>query len=224
MNSSGLLQLGTLATVLAASALSLTQQNKSTLQIDSPPDGTVVNPGQTVSVRVTSPSGAVFTNVVILGEDPLGWSEVARSVPAQFSVRIPSKIPDCRKYGLKAMGNDAAGELVEAWIDIDVERPDTPISISSFQFPRLTLEARPKGRAFNLIILATFSDGSNIAVTESSYVTYQSSNTAVAAADGLGGITAVAPGTASIKVTYKNPQGGSVQVSVPVTVVSPDEN
>jgi hypothetical protein len=181
-----------------------------------------VNPGQTVNIRVVSPANAAISFVGIIGEAPLGMSELAKSVPAQFSITIPSNINACRRYMLTAIGRTAAGvELQESTIDIDIERPDTPVSIISFQFPSRTLEAKPTEQPFPLIILATFSDRSSIEVTESSYVTYQSNNTAVATVDGRGGLTAVAPGEASIKVTYKNPKGGSVQVSVPVTVEPP---
>jgi hypothetical protein len=124
-----------------------------------------------------------------------------------------------------AIGRTPGGaELLESTIDLDIERPDTPVSIVSFQFPSVTLVADPKAQPFHLIILATFADRSNVEVTESSYVTYQSTNEAVATVEGFGGVTAVAPGTASIKVTYKNPNGGSMQVSVPVIVESPSKN
>jgi hypothetical protein len=196
---------------------------ESLLQITAPADGTVVNPGQTVTVRVTSPSGAAFENVAVLGQDPLGISTTAKSVPAQFSITIPSNISACRKYSVTAVGVPPAGESVFSdSIALDVERPDTPVSISSFQFPSLTLEANDP--PFHLIILATFSDGSQIEVTESSYVTYQSSNTAVATVDPYAGTKAVGPGTASIEVAYKNPNGGSMKLSVPVTVSSRHED
>lgn len=72
--------------------------------------------------------------------------------------------------------------------------------------------------------MATFSDKSLYEVTESSFVTYQSSNNAVATVEGYGGIKAVGPGVASIRVVYRNPNGDSVTLSVPVTVSSSPEN
>jgi hypothetical protein len=217
-------RLGLLAAVVAT-ALSLAQTDQSPLKIESPADGSVVNPGQTVKIRVVSATSAAISFVGVVGENPLGVSELVKSVPAEFSITIPLKIDACRRYMVTAMGRTPGGaELLESKIDLDVERPDTPVSIVSFQFPSLTLVADPKAQPFHLIILATFADQSNVEVTESSYVTYQSTNKAVATVEGFGGVTAVAPGIASIKVTYKNPNGGSVQVSVPVIVEPPSKN
>ncbi|HEY2170022.1 MAG TPA: Ig-like domain-containing protein [Candidatus Angelobacter sp.] len=217
-------QLGLFAAVVAT-ALSFAQTNQSTLKIESPANGSVVNPGQTVKIRVVSAAGAAISFVGVVGEDPLGMSELVKSVPAEFSITIPSKINACRRYMVTAIGRTPGGaELLESMIDLDVERPDTPVSIVSFQFPSLTLVADPKAQPFHLIILATFADRSNVEVTESSYVTYQSTNDAVATVERFGGVTAVAPGITSIKVTYKNPNGGSVQVSVPVIVEPPTKN
>src|SRR5882724_9250759 len=91
--------IGTLVVVFAATGSSLAQQSQPQLQINSPADGTIVNPGQTISVAVTSPAGAVFSGVAVQGEDPLGSSSVATTLPAQFSISIPSNLA-CRRYML----------------------------------------------------------------------------------------------------------------------------
>lgn len=198
---------------------------QSPLQIDAPADGEIFNPGETINVRVTSTTNRTWQFVGILAAiSDVPPTEGVHSLPAEFSITIPSNINACRRYGLTAMGRTSSGELVESDIEIDVERPDTPVSISSFQFPSLTLEAKPEPRPFNLIILAAFSDKNSIEVTESSYVSYESNNTSVATVEGYGGVKAVARGNASIIVTYKNPKGGSVRISVPVTVVPPTQN
>jgi hypothetical protein len=204
---------------------------ESLLQITAPADGTVVSPGETIKVRVTSPKERTWQALgIIAAIRDIAPTEAVHSLPAEFSIAIPSNISACREYGLTAFGRTSAGEIEESAINVDIERPDTPVSISSFQFPSLTLEINPENnngaasnpmidRPFYLIILATFADGSNVDVTESSYVTYESSKTTVVTVEGHGGIKAVALGTASIIVSYKNPKGGSVQVSVPVTVL-----
>jgi hypothetical protein len=46
-------------------------QTQPTLQITSPADGTVVYPGQTVTVTVSPSAGATFTAVAILAPHPL---------------------------------------------------------------------------------------------------------------------------------------------------------
>ena len=188
------------------------------LLISSPLDGTTVNPGETVIASVVSPAGVSFTHIGVLGENPLGVSDMATSLPAQFSIVIPSEL-GCRRYMLTAMGVTTAGESVEsAPVSIDVERPDTPVSLSP-QFTTLTMEAQ--GQTVQMTLLATFSDGRVLPVSESSYVSYESTNTAIATVDRFGTTTAVAPGTASIRITYANPNGGSVQRSVPVTLLAP---
>jgi len=205
MNSNRFARLGLLLAALCG-ALASAKERKPSLQIDSPADGTVVNPGQTITVSVSSPSGVSFKAVAVLAENPLGITELANSVPTRFSIAIPSNI-SCRRYMLTAHGVTTTGQSVDSKsLGLDVERPDTPVSIESSQFPSLTLEA--KDPPFHLIILATFSDRSEIDVTESSYLTYQSSNTDVATVEGYAGIKAVGPGTASITVTYKKPNRG----------------
>src|SRR5438105_15608022 len=82
--------------------LSIAQQNQPLLQITSPPDGTVVAPGQTVTVVVTPAAGITFSEVTILGEDPLGFSQVTTTPPFEFSLNIPPHIR-AGKYLLTAL-------------------------------------------------------------------------------------------------------------------------
>lgn len=202
--------------IVILGTLSAAQQNQPLLQITSPNDGTVVNPGQTMTVVVSSPAGVSFNSVVLRGEDPIGFSNAATAVPATFSITIPAEI-DCRKYSLRALGATAAGDVADSdFIDLDVERADMPLSLSS-QFPSLTMEAQ--GQVSPMMLTATFSDGSALQVTESTKVTYQSTNTLVFTVDGTGAATAVAPGNASLIATYQNSNGPNLQLSIPVTVL-----
>ena len=66
------------------------------LQITSPAGRTIVNPGQVVKVKVTSPANIQFDAVAVTSSLAEG-SSVATSVPAEFSVRIP-RDSDCGKY------------------------------------------------------------------------------------------------------------------------------
>lgn len=200
-----------LALVFASFPLtSLAQQPL--LQITSPSNGTIVNPGQTLSVSVTSPAGATFAQVDVIGEAPIGISAVGSSLPAQFSVAIPKDIA-CGQYRLTAEGTTTAGQDAEsASIIIDVERPDLPVSLSSlsggifFQQPSQTTP---------LTVMGAFADGSVLDVTGSSHVSYTSGNTGVATVDQYGMVTAVAPGIGYIRATYTL-TGTTVNVSIPV--------
>jgi hypothetical protein len=100
------------------------------LQITSPANSSIVNPGQAVSVSVTSPANTSFMQVAVIGEDPIGFSSIQTGVPATFSFAIPANVAS-RKYTLTAFGIAASGQNVESNpILIDVERPDLPVSIS----------------------------------------------------------------------------------------------
>jgi|SRR5215469_1913682 len=192
------------------------QQNAPLLQIASPASGTLVNPGQTVSVSVTSPANASLSGVGVVGEDPIGFTTVATSVPATFSITIPSSIA-CRKFPLTAVGATSGQTVQSAPILIDVERPDLPIAINP-QISGVTLEVL--GEQFPLVLLANFSDGSILDVTESTYMTYSSANTAVATVDANGMVTGGSAGSTTVTATYTL-NGQSVQTTVPVTVPPP---
>ena len=66
-------------------------------------------------------------------------------------------------------------------------------------------------------VLATFSDDRILEVTESSHVTYDSSNTNVATVDRYGEITPVGIGSASVSAIYTNGDQ-NVRIAIPVNV------
>ncbi|MCU1240038.1 MAG: repeat containing protein [Candidatus Acidoferrum typicum] len=207
---------------LVATASICDAQNPPQLQIASPASGTIFNPGQTISVTVTSPANVSFTSVGVAGEDPFGLSALAASVPAQFSFTVPTNI-SFGQYMLTADGTAASGQSVESDpIFIDIERADLPAvltpSMSSIVF------AKP-AQTVPLIVFAKFIDGTVLNVSRSSYVTYSSSNPSVATVDANGVVTALCAGTSSVKATYTL-SGNSVQTSIPAQgppslVVSP---
>lgn len=192
------------------------QQNPPSLQIDSPTSGAIVNPGQTITVSVSSSVGSSFSQVAVIGEAPIPTSNVQNSVPAQFSITLPTTI-DAGPYNLTAMGTTSSGQTGQSVaIQLDVERPDMPTALSA-QMPasQVTLEAL--GQRFSIILFAAFPDGTVLAVTRSSYVTYSSSNTAIATVDNNGMVTGISAGTATITATYTL-SGQSVQTTLSVTV------
>ena len=201
---------------LAPSTLTLMAQQTS-LQIVSPTDGSLVSPGQTISVSVTSPAGISFTRVTVVGEQPIWLSGVATSVPAQFSVVIPQGISP-GAYLLTAMGTTSAGTLVESDpIEVMVERSDLPTSIKT-QPSRFIFQVA--GQQSSLGVTATFLDGSVSDVTSSSHTAFVSSNPAVTTVDSRGIATAVATGKGYITVTYSL-GSQSQHLLVPVVVLPP---
>ncbi len=206
-----------LFTSLIGASVFAVPQSPQALQISSPANGSTVNPGQTLSVTVTSPAGTVFQMISLIGPDPIGFNTLATSAPAQFSIAIPADA-DCRFYTLTADGLTQSGQhATSAPIQIDLERADVPMQISASD-SGLVLESL--GEQVHLVVFASFSDGSTINVTRSSLVSYGSSNTSVAAVDASGTVTGAAPGSASITATYAI-SGQSRQVSIPVNVSPP---
>lgn len=126
-----------LALILYTPALIRAQTS---LQIISPADGSTVNPGQTLTVSVST-SGAPPAQLTIVGEDPIGFSQVLTSAPYQFSIQVPSEI-DSGMYTVTAWGVTAWGDTVESEsISIDVERAGSP-----YQLHRRAIEPELMGR------------------------------------------------------------------------------
>src|SRR5258708_21811035 len=188
-------------TVLAALISPATaQQTPVLLQITAPTDGTIVAPGATISVTVSSPANVAFTGVGVIGESPIPLTNSATAVPAQLPGTIRPTI-SLRTYALTAMGTASAGQDVESDpVEIDVERSDLPTSLSAL-LPRIIFQAQ--GEASPITLVAKFSDGAAPDVTESSRVTYTSSSTASAPVDETRIVTAVAARPTTITATYR---------------------
>ena len=187
------------------------RQTQPALQISSPAEGTLVNTGQTISVSVSSPANLTFTSIAIIG--PGGPADVNTSAPATFSLTIPSNaVPG--SYLLTAVGKTSAGAAVfSKRVAIIVERPDTPTRLSN-DIPAIPFQA--PGDFEYLRISGTFPDGSVVNVTESTYLSFSSSNPAVATVNAKGLVRAVAPGKAIIEAAYS----GGPKKGVPVSVAS----
>lgn len=203
-----------LVTVMAASPAAMAQPQS--LEISSPKVGTIVNPGQTINVTVTSPAGVAFKSVGLVGS--FGIGEVATALPASFTIKIPAD-NICGPYSFGAVGVPLTGKTIfSKSVKIGVERSDMPVSLWS-QSEVLILEAQ--GQQLPILSVATFADGSTSAIAECSRVKYRSTNTAVATVDKNGMVTAGDPGSGSILVIYTNPNGTDRQLSIPVTVLPP---
>ena len=183
-----------------------------TLQISSPADGAVVTPGQTLTVTVNADPAAV-SGVIIIGQTTLGITPLITAPPYQFSIDIPADIT-AGNYTLTALGFPLSGTgPILSTVTIDIERSDTPIGISS---DPASIPFSYAGVTCYLFITGAFADGSQVALAESTRITYSSDALAVATVDERGAVTAVAPGSANITVTY-----AGVSTQVPVTVAQP---
>src|SRR5450755_3203513 len=186
------------------------------LQITSPTNGAVVVPGQNVVVSVSSPAGAAFAQADVIGQNPIGSSPIATAIPAQFTVAIPADI-GLGQYLLTAEGTTSAGQDAESTaIAIDVERSDIPTLLSP-SFASLTFSR--VGQSSPVDIVALFSDGSILDVSNSSYISFTSTNPNVAVVDGHGLVTALASGSGYIIAAYAV-GGGTRIASLPIKVPS----
>jgi len=193
------------------------------LRIDSPRDGAVVAPGDTLQVTVSSPNRTRFIDgITLVMEDRIVSDQEATSLPAHFAIEIPKDITWL--YTVSAVAGLAGragrdGELVVAVIEVDIERREMPRAIrlgrEGSTPPQLYFEK--KGQTRHIEVFGDFGDSDFVDVTESSRVTFESSDAAVATVDKSGTITAVGAGHAAI-VAWYGPRDRGINASIPVEV------
>jgi hypothetical protein len=189
------------------------------LRIDSPRDGAVVASGETLEVAVSSPNRTRFVLgiTVVMTTDEIDDQE-ATSLPAHFAIKIPKSIQS-GLYGVTAVAGLAGragqdGELVGAAIEVDIERREMPRAIT----PRLRgFHFDKKGEMGRIELVGDFGIGDFVDVSESSRVTFESSDAAVATVDKSGTVTAVGPGRAAV-VAWYGPRDRGIKASIPVEV------
>ncbi len=189
------------------------QQSPPFLKIISPSDGTIVHPGETVIITV-EPSQGVLSAAGAMGESPIGFSNEATTAPFRLSLYIPTDITP-GAYHITARGIIIPDVHIEsAPLTVNVEISDLPIK----------LQVRPPQISFSYVgerhpldVQGTFSDGTTRTLTESSQITYSSSNPSVAVVSQNGTITTLSPGTATVTIRYIS-LSVDVRLSVPPTI------
>jgi hypothetical protein len=191
------------------------------LRIDSPRDGAVVAPGDTLQITVSSPARTRFIGIGVVMEDSIGPADQeATSLPARFAIKIPKDVSP-GSYTVSAWAGLAGrdGELVVAVIEVDIERREMPRAIrlgrEGSTPPQLYFEK--KGQTRDIELFGDFGDSDFVDVTESSRVKFESSAAAVAKVDKSGTITAVGPGRAAV-VAWYGPRDRGIKASIPVEV------
>jgi len=182
---------------------------QTTLQITSPTTGTVVAPGNSVTVTVAA-SGETPQGVLIAASDPIGFSDEVDAAPFQFTIQLPNAI-DPGLYVFTADGWTASGNPVTTdAIRIDIERSDSPVSLNAAPS---SLSALAVGDQTAIRVMGTYADGSVVDLTNSTRTTFATNPTGIVTVGAGGLVTAVGSGSAQIVVN------GSL--SVPVTVDPP---
>ena len=201
---------------MAAAGLRAQSQHLPELQIISPVEHAIFNPGQAIPITVASPAGLSFKAVGVVGETILGLGNIATSVPAKFSLTIP-KSPASGEYALTAFGITSSGQSFHTNpVLVDVEYPGPALGLST-SMPGIFFLA--KGERANLSFVATFDVGVEADVTASTMMSFVSSDTHIATVDASSGrliVTAVGPGNATVTATYGH-GATSIPLSIPVT-------
>jgi hypothetical protein len=184
----------------------------------SPAAGTVVAPGQTVTIAVAADSSV--EKFALLGQHPLPVSQVVApglgvARPYEFQVRIPMDIRP-GPYRVTAIGVLAGGESVSESLVLDVEKVEEPTRIWAKPSTILFSHA---GDQIPLRVLGVFGDGSQETLTKSSKTIYTSGDPDVATVSADGLVTAVGRGKTSIQV-----RTATQSFSVPVTVDNGSNN
>ena len=188
-----------IAAMILALAVAPCCAQSNLLQITSPPSGTVVYPNQVVTIAVNADPSV--SNIAILAQDPLGFTQATNGQPLQFQLTIPSNCT-IGAYDVGAMGTTPDGSVVDSPpISLQVDTQNLATSIWT-QPSVLRFDAA--GEAIPLHVFTAAPDGSQLDITHSLQMSYSSENPQIATVDGNGIVTAVALGSTHIIVSNPN--------------------
>ncbi len=190
------------------------QGAENSFRIVEPKNEEVFSPGETIQVIVQPSPGASFLQARVIGEQPLGISEIKSSPPFEFSLPIPLNTRPGR-YRITVNGICSPQLIQESdYITILIERADSPSKIkvepNQIQFPYT-------GSQMPLRVIGFFNSDEMISITKSSRTIYRSTDNGVARIESWGVVTAVGSGSATILANYED-QSAKVVVTVPVTI------
>lgn len=189
------------------------------VKIKSPANGTVVHPGQRLTMIVDATPFAFWA---VVGS-PLGTTSFS-GPPYRIDLSIP---PDCIPgiYGVRVWGvppgrplmvpADKKEDIVKDDIELDVELSDSPKSLrwELWGLYNVPESIHAVGDIRQLSITGTFADGTEVELRRSKLTSYEGSPPSVVTIDSEGTVTAIGPGSA--KITVKN---GEAIAVVPVVV------
>ena len=188
------------------------------LQITSPVEGTVVRPGQ--SITVTLAADPSVQNMAVWGDAALSFGESTPS-PLQFTISVaPNASPGMH---LIAAAGLASGVDVDVDpVSVDVERPDAPqfVTVELAIF----LNSAVSASKLRLLTYGIFNDGNKINISESTKTTYRSNDPTVATVSNAGLVTAVAPGKTTIAVNTTDCTAPPFLIRVEVPYPQPISN
>lgn len=191
------------------------------LQIISPVEGTIIAPGQTITVVVSVAPGSSFTELGVVGDLDIGFSDVKTAPPYEFSLFVQKF--EAGKAKLTAVAKTSSGSAVFSQsVTINVETPAVLTAMKTS--PKRIFFRRPGGQG-SISVTGTFDDGSTLNITRSTRITYTSNDPTVATVSSTGIVTAVGPGPIGIPEISTNiiVSYGNKSVNVPV-IIHPIDN
>jgi hypothetical protein len=171
------------------------------LRITAPAEGTVVHPGQVLSVDVSA-SGGPFKGVgVFLAGDFSGFAESAVQ-PYWFSLTVPASA----KSGptrIVAMGNTDATNVSSFPVTIDVERTDAPQSLSTDVTVGYWASTWVGGTE-GIRVYGKYPDNPRVDLTESTLTTYEPGSEGIISIQKGGWFKGLAAGSTTIVIHHRN--------------------
>jgi hypothetical protein len=185
------------------------------LRITAPADGTVVAPGETLTVTVAVDPDSRYHAVRVVGE-LIGLSGLAQAVtapPYQFAFTMPAD--GIGPQRISAVGTIGPGHVdFSPPVTIDLE---TPASITRLTVNRARVTFDYPGQQLPLVVTGTTETGAALDLSHSSRTGYHSVNPAVATMTGGRLLTAVGPGSTTVTVAYQG-RAVAIPVTVPKTI------
>src|ERR1700722_15888036 len=152
--------------LMLTTGLSVGQQP---ITITSPANGTLVPPGQTITLQVATAPGASFLAVQVVGED-IGIAPPLTPPPYSVNLTVPSNVIGPRNLtalGITAPENGIFSPSVLIDSETDAIATALHLNISQIAFQRT-------GQQMPLNVTAAFADGPSLDITKSSLLNYGS--------------------------------------------------
>jgi hypothetical protein len=194
---------------LADAHLSVAQQVSNDIQITSPTNGSIVVPGQGLSVVVSVNPKVTFAGGVQVIAENIGISQPQTNPPFQFVFTVPNEVIGPKK--LTALGITGPEEgLFSMPVTVDIET-SAALETVSVSPKRITLSSL--GQQIPITVTGAFADGSVLDITRSSRTTFTSVDATIAQVSSVGVVTALKRGATTISILY-----GGLSLTVPVSV------
>jgi hypothetical protein len=172
------------------------------LRITSPPEGTVVHPGQELSVDVSA-SGGPFEGVAVAAFLAQSFSPAATVQPYWFTLTIPLSAP-IGPSDIVAMGRVASAPLpIDSLpVSIDIERSDAPQSLFP-PYDRFEASTWVGGQE-HIQIYGKYPDNPRVDLTRSTLTTYETTSKGIVSIEKDGWITGLAAGSTTVVIRHRN--------------------